>query len=274
MNTVRLTLEMFVKGLKLALVATAVTLLGFALDTDSAKAASIMITDADGLKWNVTWDTPQNGVTVDFKADPNNGDANKGSQGRTDGSVGTFIKTVTYPKDVFSTIDITFTQMDQGNANLFGLRFTMNEVVTNNTGKAWTGFTETLEEKKDPSDADKRRDPADSAHPWFAHFHKDRAFTAADGTTTYPGFDGTPFTPNDFNAKDTLTFGGGTLADDGTMWKPTGIGIHERTYADAKRVFILHETPIVAEPASLTLLGLGGLGLVGYGWWKRRRASL
>jgi LPXTG-motif cell wall-anchored protein len=36
---------------------------------------------------------------------------------------------------------------------------------------------------------------------------------------------------------------------------------------------VTHETNVVPETASPTLLGIGAVGLIGYGWRRRKRAA-
>jgi hypothetical protein len=218
-----------------------------------------MLTDAHGAKWQANWDLPLNQLNL---TGPQVGGA----------GIGTLTKTAVFLPGV-SSMTITFTQLTasampdnkpkpNSPGNDFGLRFTLDEIVTNRTGTNWTGFKETLMEVNPVTAKDMTDFPANDPHPWFAHFHSDK------------------FTPNQFklagnfpDAGNVLQVGGGLVKGDGGKWTPTGIGIHERIFGDVfPRKFLLIETPQLPEPTSLVLMGLGLAGVLAFARLRRRSA--
>jgi hypothetical protein len=277
---------MFTKRLLLLVAAISFALVGIGIVAGSAGAGSLMITDVNGAKWKATWDPSLDKVLFFEKGDPTKGDG-----------IGTLIKTAHFMKGVTS-MEILFTQTsvspnpdkepftdDRPNGtaqNDFGLRFTLDEKITNNTGKDWRGFTESLVEvsnKDNKTNLVTKQDKMDfsenNAHPWLAHFHantKDKFMASGPGNQfklagAFPNRKAGP-----------LTFTG-FLKGDGTdsPWTPTGIGIHERIFGDVfnedlkiGRQFKLVETPLfVPEPSSLIAFALGA-ATVGYAWLRRK----
>ena len=144
--------------------------------------------------------------------------------------------TVTFPD--LNPISITFTEIGTNATFNFGFRLTgMSESVTNNSGVAWKGFTETL--------VDPTPDTFGPPHPTFAHFHTD------------PGFVGSlaPFALTGGGAAAaTFQFGSGTV-NNGSTWNPTGFGIHEyQTGNSIPRAFTLVLAPVVPEPGTFVLV--------------------
>lgn len=193
--------------------------------TRSVHASSIGLTFAGGDSWTATWFDP--GLTLVY----------------TPGTPNVLVETL-----IMSTgnpVDITFTENSPATADFFGLRFTMSQAITNNTGVAWTGFNEQLIEGAPAIVA-----PGNSAlHPSSAHFHTDAGFSGSPFSLTGGG-----------NSQNSLVFGGATLPN-GVTWNASGIGTHEWQVTGFQRSFILRQTPVLAavpEPSTL-LLCLGGL---------------
>src|SRR4051794_29062863 len=227
---------MFAKRLRHSVVAIAGALFVLTVDSASARAGSITFADAHGAMWQASWTQP---LTVLNFTGPQMGGA----------GIGTFTKTAVFNPGVTS-LDITFSQLtasampdnNKGPGNDFGLRFTLDEIVTNRTGIDWTGFKEQFIEVTPVTAKDRRDFPDANPHPWFAHFHN----FAADN-----------FNPAQFklvgdfpDAQDTLVVSGGPVKGNGGKWTPTGIGIHERIFGDVfgngvGRQFILRESWMV-----------------------------
>jgi len=256
-------LEIIPKRPGLSLVAIAIALLVLALDVGSAKANSTTITDGSGAKWEVDW---TGSSTFSLLISPIAGvtDATKPNY--------LFSKTAIWEPGTKPTdLDITFTQETGANTDKFGLRFTLNELVTNNTGKSWGGYTNQLIEVNAVSAVDADNYPKTAGHPWFAHWHSDSASVSTPFMLPGGKFPTPP--------PDTLTFTGGPL-ESSKSFTATGLGIHERTFGDRNpdnpaigfgRKFILRESFASApEPSSLILMVLGGAGALTYAWRCRR----
>jgi hypothetical protein len=190
-----------------------------------AQAGTLSVLGTGWLtSWTISWTTP--GVSFNFVA----------------GSPNTLAETVAFADN--NPIAITFTENAAPTANNFGLRLTMSETITNQTGVAWTGFSEVLQ--------DATSSPQGSAaHPSFAHFHSDSGFTGSQ----FPTVVGVSPTSS-------FAFSGGTVAN-GSSWTPAGIGMHEFEDSGVLRTFTLVETPTAAtpEPTSLLLALLGAVVL-------------
>ncbi len=132
-------------------------------------------------------------------------------------------------------ISISFEEINPAAADAFGLRITLNENITNNSGSDWGDFHMNLVDNNPVSTHD-----ADGFHPGYAHFHSD------------------PFVNPPFNvvggggSKSFIDFASGTFANNSTRtW--TGFGIHQFEDLNKQRNFTLVETPSVPEP---TFVGL------------------
>jgi hypothetical protein len=248
-----------------SLVAIAIALFALALDPRSAAANSMTITDGSGAMWEVDWKgTSAFSLTISPIAGA-----------KPDKPNYLFNKTAIWePGTKPSDFDITFTQKTGANTDKFGLRFTLNELVTNNTGKPWGGYNEQLIEVNGVSAADVAAFPNGNNHPWFAHWHSDSATVSAP--FMFPG--------NKFPSPspDTLTFTGGPL-ETTKSFTALGLGIHERTFGDRNpqdpsigfgRKFFLRESFLsTPEPSTLMLMVLGGSAALTYAWRIRRSAA-
>lgn len=205
--------------------------------TTSASAGTMELKDADGAFWDVSWGSGQVALALD---------ASRGA------GIGTLIKTVTFTD--LKPITITFIQRAPAAADAFGLRFTMDEFVSNQSGMDWRGFNMRLDDIYFLNPPEVTAD----THPDFAHFHRD----GLNGEK----FDlSTPFVGGAVGrGRSFITFLDGTpgIVKDsinGEIWKPTGIGIHDYTFKNTRRVFTLIETPIPVPEPTTTVLLLTGL---------------
>jgi hypothetical protein len=158
--------------------------------------------------------------------------------------------------------------LDPATKRAFGLRITLNQVMTNKSGTDWISFKETLDQGKVPvlQGTDKTKpnfyDLVSGAHPGFVHFHNDpsQAFPVTKGAFTRL---------NDPDAEKVLMLGKNTFKTGTGPFTWTGIGIHQFELKDQDRSFTLIKTAGTPEPAALFLLGIGSLGLLVYAWRAR-----
>jgi hypothetical protein len=258
---------MLTKRFGFSVLAVSVALVGLGVIARSAGGGFIDFKDGDKQNWRASWADSLDNV-LSLKG-PTNGGA----------GIGILTKAATFEKGVTSMV-ITFTQMSSTGADDFGLRFTLNESITNKTGMNWTDFSETLKEVNPDivSPMDMKNFPPGNKHPWFAHFHNNASDKFNSGTQfklsgNFPesqGADPKNIVPLLFT---------GSLKGDGSdsPWTPTGIGIHERTFGDAfkggkGRVFELIETFSVPEPSTFILVGLS-LATLGCAYRRSKAAA-
>jgi len=241
----------------------------------SGSARGAMLSPGDfltGTNWTVTWNDPSLKLDWIFDGDP-----------RITGNVqGILTKTVTF--QTLDPISIFFhqdnpTSPPPGKNSTFGLRFTMDEVITNNTGSKWDTFTLTTLEGANEATIEAYTAVLEAdgvggsltAHPVEAHMHNDKMRCPPfDCSDTFPGpvsetSQGT--SEYEFSSDTGALFGPGTQ-----NWR--GIGVHEweiKELADEIqfRSFRLFEQPHAApEPSTILLVASGLIGLV---VWRRAR---
>lgn len=160
----------------------------------------------------------------------------------------------------FAPISIRFVEsaVEQAKADSFGLRFTLNEKITNNSNVDWSGFRFDL---ADPNDISPQGDEFPGGDHWGkAHFHN------APGQTFNPL---TRIAPNNLtNSNNFILLGNGIFPSDNDprAWK--GVGIHQYEDMNENRNFTLIQTPI-PEPSS-ALFG-AVLALIAGGQALRRK---
>ncbi len=241
----------------------------------SGSARGAMLSPGDfltGTNWTVTWNDPSLKLDWIFDGDP-----------RITGNVqGILTKTVTF--QTLDPISIFFhqdnpTSPPPGKNSTFGLRFIMDEVITNNTGSKWDTFTLTTLEGANEATIEAYTAVLEAdgvggsltAHPVEAHMHNDKMRCPPfDCSDTFPGpvsetSQGT--SEYEFSSDTGALFGPGTQ-----NWR--GIGVHEweiKELADEIqfRSFRLFEQPHAApEPSTILLVASGLIGLV---VWRRAR---
>lgn len=142
-----------------------------------------------------------------------------------------------------------------------GLRFSLNELVTNNSPFAWTDYHLELRELDSPPVV--VFGDTTGFHPDFPHFH---ASTAGVSFTSDPLslLAGLATGTKAFNFID---LGNGVVANGGGVLALGSIGIHDWEVADKQRRFSLVERPTIPEPSTWLLFGLGLAGLI---LWRKR----
>ena len=224
-----------------------IALLNFFLGASLARAGLILpfaLTDNNrDTGWSILYDTDQisNLVWV--------GNAGAGT------NKGTLSYDILF--NSFAPISIEFVEsaLEQAKAASFGLRFTLNENITNNSKVDWSGFRFDLD---DPKRISPQGDALPGGSHWGkAHFHNDAGQT---------------FNPlarlNQPNSDNFILLGTGIFPSDNDprAWK--GVGIHQYEDMNVNRDFTLIQTPI-PEPSS-ALFG-AVLALVAGGQALRRR---
>jgi hypothetical protein len=174
-------------------------------------------------------------------------------------------------------VTISFRDNSPAVTDPFGLRITLNETVTNNSGVAFGEFQFSL------NDGSPRAPEDTNTHPGIAHFHNDGtslgSFTIDNNIGTTSSRLPLPPLPPEFRSPNFFTASGSILASGAsTTWR--GIGIHEYELVGQTRSFDLIQYPFppstgpgsvsVPEPSSYALLVVGLLGL---GMTMRRRSA-
>ncbi|HEY3130305.1 MAG TPA: PEP-CTERM sorting domain-containing protein [Acidobacteriota bacterium] len=144
-----------------------------------------------------------------------------------------------------------------------GLRFSVNELITNNSPSAWTDYHLELRELDNPpvfvfGDTT-------GFHPDFPHFHSSTAgvsFTS-DPLKLVAGL------ATGSKAFNFIDLGDGIVANGGGVLALGSIGIHDWEVVDKQRRFSLVEFPTVPEPSTWLLFGSG---LAGFILWRKRAA--
>jgi len=241
----------------------------------SGSARGTMLSPGDlltGTNWTVTWTDPL--LKLDWKSagDP-----------RITGNVqGILTKTVTFktldPISIFFRQE-TPTSPPAGKNSTFGLRFIMDEVITNDTGSKWDSFTLTTLEGANEVTIEAYTSVLEAdgfggslgAHPVEAHMHNDKMRCPPfDCSDTFPP----PVSETSQGSSEyELSSDTGAVFGPGTQnW--TGIGVHEWEIKELGdelqfRSFRLFEQPhAAAAPSTILLVASSMTGLM---MWRRAR---
>lgn len=163
--------------------------------------------------------------------------------------------------EVFPSILLTF-QQTRPDAQTVSRIVIADEAITNLTGTAWLDFHWIL------------------MGFGYAEFNVDLTNPVVTSTPQNPGWQISPFTNYEWSYRGEkaveLAANGGVVADGQTWFPGLGVGglvidldlsIDNGTAADGRAVWVLKEIPTVPEPATLSVLALGGLALL----HRRRR---
>ncbi|BCT66850.1 PEP-CTERM sorting domain-containing protein [Nitrosospira sp. NRS527] len=184
-------------------------------------------------------------------------------------------------------INLTFEQVDRADTfDRFGLRFHLNEIVTNSTANPWSVFLLELTDdglregdfkNPNPNVARINRHPDDSGmHPTKAHFHGDSNRTFDFGPLIKSGGG---------ESESFIQLALGNPVNAGRTLVGGGIGIHDWERVGTLRQsnlrkFDLIEGPVerlpppIPEPSTFALFGTGLLGLLGYFRMKSRLGQI
>ena len=256
------------KWLRVSVVAVSVGLGVVVIGTGPAGANTIVDFGDLGFGWRAVGDIPD-GDTLSLSLN-----LPRGQLGGPGGDAILLTKTATFRS--LDPIVITFSQTGRPNPGGAGQYFNLTENATNNTPQAWAGFLFTIEDRNGRNDVGQR------LHPFQAHFHTPPLMTISPFTqvTSATATAGHPA----WGVSD-MTASGGIVPNNAgfaSQWTASTVRMHDRpsTFMVGQTQlldtqFVFTERPIPGpEPGTLTLSGIGGLGLLGYGWLRRKRAGM